>query len=75
MTVTATEHDRVVGDLVRRAARIGTAIAVVAFLLLATRGRPWALFERGPFTSNFYDAQARALSEGHLHVPPEVAGI
>ena len=44
------------------AARIGTAVAAVVFLLLATGGQPWDLFERGPFTSDFYDVQARALS-------------
>ncbi len=59
----------------RRAARIGTAIAVVAFVLLATGGRPWELFARGPFTSDFYDAQAYALSRGHLDVDPQVASI
>jgi hypothetical protein len=59
----------------RRAARIGTLIAVVAFVLLATGGRPWELFVRGPFTSDFYDAQARALSRGHLDVDPQVASI
>ena len=59
----------------RRAARIGAAIAVVAFVLLATGGRPWELFARGPFTSDFYDAQAYALSRGHLDVDPQVASI
>ena len=45
------------------------------FLLLATGGRPWDLFERGPFTSDFYDVQARALSRGHLDVPRDVVAI
>jgi hypothetical protein len=63
------------GAVARRAAWIGTAIAVVVFLLLATSGRPWTLFERGPFTSSFYDVQARALTRGHLDVPPRAAGI
>ena len=57
------------------AARIGTAVAMVVFLLLATGGRPWDLFERGPFTSDFYDVQARALSRGHLDVPADVVAI
>ena len=52
--------------------RIGTAVAVVVFVLLATNGRPWDVFERGPFTSDFYDVQARAMSRGHLDVPAEV---
>jgi hypothetical protein len=59
----------------RRAARIGTAVALVVFVLLATGGQPWHAFDRGPFTSDFYDAQARALSRGHLDVSPDVAGI
>lgn len=59
----------------RRAARIGATLAAVAFLLSATDGRPWDLFDRGPYTSDFYDVQARAISRGHLDVPPEVAGI
>jgi hypothetical protein len=59
----------------RRMARLGTGIAVLVFVLLATSGRPWHLFDRGPFSSDFYDAQARALSRGHLDVPPAVAGI
>ena len=67
--------DRVRDGDARRAARIGTAIAVVAFVLLATGGRPWELFVRGPFTSDFYDAQAYALSRGHLDVDPQVASI
>jgi len=63
------------GRRARRAAWVGTAVAVAAFWLLATGFAPWQLFARGPFTADFYDAQARALSRGHLHVPAEVAGI
>ena len=63
------------GRAARRGARIGTAIAVGVFLLLATNGRPWHVFDRGPFSSDFYDAQARALSRGHLAVDPAVASI
>lgn len=59
----------------RRAARIGAALAAVAFLLLATDAQPWWAFDRGPFTSDFYDVQARAISRGDLDVPPAVAGI
>jgi hypothetical protein len=59
----------------RRAAWIGVAVAVVVFLLVATGGTPWHLFDRAGYTSDFYDVQARALAHGHLDVPPEVAGI
>ena len=59
----------------RRAARVGAVIAAVGFVLLATGGQPWHLFDRGPFTSDFFDVQARRLSRGHLTVPPAVAGI
>ena len=60
---------------VRRWAWIGTAAAVVWFWLVATGFQPWDLFARGPFTSDFYDVQARALSRGHLDVPVDVVGI
>jgi hypothetical protein len=59
----------------RRAVWIGTALAVAWFWLVATGFHPWDLFERGPFTSDFYDVQARALAHGHLDVPAGVAGI
>ncbi len=68
----ATEDEPGVG---RRAAWIGAALAVAVFWLLATGGRPLALFTQGPFTSDFYDVQARALIHGHLDVPADVAGI
>ena len=45
----------------RRAAWIGVAVAVVVFLLVATGGTPWHLFDRAGYTSDFYDVQARAL--------------
>ena len=63
------------GLAARRAARVAAAIAIVVFVLLATNGRPWDAFQRGPFTSDFYDAQARALSRGHVDVPADVAGV
>jgi len=59
----------------RKWARIGTLGAVLAFWLIATCLQPWLLFEKGPYTTDFYDAQARSLTHGHLDVPPEVAGI
>ena len=59
----------------RRWARLGALVAVVVFWLVATCMQPWNLFARGPFSTNFYDAQARALTHGHLDVPASVAGI
>jgi len=59
----------------RRAAWIGVAVACVVFLLVATGGTPWHVFDRGGYTTDFYDVQARAIAHGHLDVPPEVAGI
>jgi len=44
-------------------------------LLIVTGGRPQALFEHGPYTSDFMDAQAHALVAGHLSVDPGVATI
>ena len=59
----------------RRFARGGVLLAVVVFWLIATCLQPWNLFAEGPFSTDFYDAQARALTHGHLDVPREVAGI
>jgi hypothetical protein len=59
----------------RRWARIGTLVAVVVFWLIATCFQPWQLFDKGPYTTDFYDAQARALLHGQLDVPANVAGI
>lgn len=59
----------------RRAARIGTVVAVLAFWLLATGGTPWHLFDRGGFTTDFYDAQAHSLLDGRLDVPLDVVGL
>lgn len=55
--------------------RVGTAVALVLFLLLATYGRPWHVFDRGPFTSDFYDEQAYSLVHGRLDVDHDIAGI
>lgn len=59
----------------RKWARGGTLVAVIAFWLIATCMQPWLLFDKGPYTTDFYDAQARALLHGHLDVPANVAGI
>ena len=59
----------------RKSARVGTLLAVVIFWLIATCLQPWHLFDKGPYTTDFYDAQARSLVHGHLDVPADVAGI
>jgi hypothetical protein len=59
----------------RKWARIGTLVAVLAFWLIATCLQPWQLFDKGPYTTDFYDAQARSLVHGHFDVPANVAGI
>lgn len=59
----------------RKWARIGTLIAIVVFWLIATCMQPWLLFDRGPYTTDFYDTQARSLTHGHFDIPAEVAGI
>jgi hypothetical protein len=59
----------------RKWARIGTLVAVVVFWLIATCLQPWQLFDKGPYTTDFYDVQARSLVQGHLDVPANVAGI
>ncbi|MGH9120195.1 MAG: hypothetical protein ACRD0A_20705, partial [Acidimicrobiales bacterium] len=63
------------GTAFRRAAWLGTALAVAWFWLVATGFQPGELFDRGPFTADFYEVQARALSRGRLAVPAEVVGI
>lgn len=59
----------------RKWARIGVLVAVFVFWLVATCLQPWHLFDKGPYTTDFYDAQARSLVHGHLDVPANVAGI
>ncbi|MCE2808042.1 MAG: hypothetical protein LW869_06335 [Actinobacteria bacterium] len=54
---------------------IGTLIAVVVFVLLATWGQPWNIFQKGPYSSDFYDAQAQSIVRGHLDIPGKIAGI
>jgi hypothetical protein len=55
-------------------ARRITLAATVVFLLVVTRWRPWDLFDRGGFSTNFYDEQAHAFLRGRLDVPARVAG-
>ena len=57
-----------------RLARRLTAAATVLFLLILCAWKPWDLFARGGFSSDFYDAQARAFVHGRLDVAASVAG-
>ena len=59
----------------RKWARLGMLVAVVVFWLIATCLQPWNLFDKGPYTTDFYDAQARSIVHGRLDVPANVAGI
>lgn len=58
-----------------RTARWVTGAFLLVLLLLVTEGRPWELFVRGPYTADFYDAQASAFWRLRLDVPWEVAVI
>jgi len=59
----------------RKCARIGALVGVLFFLLLATWGQPWHMFDKGPYTTDFYDAQARSMVHGHMDIPADVARI
>jgi MFS family permease len=59
----------------RRLMRQVILVASVVMLLLVTDGQPWRLFASGDFSSDFYDAQAEALTHGRLAVDPAVAAI
>lgn len=49
-------------------------VATVAFALVVCRWRPWDLFDRAGFSSDFYDEQARSFLRLRMSVRPEVAG-
>ena len=51
-----------------------TLAATLIFLLVVCRGRPWDLFARGGFSTDFYDAQAHAFLRGRLDVPASIPG-
>jgi hypothetical protein len=51
-----------------------TIAATVVFTLLVCRWRPWDLFTRGGFSTDFYDEQARSFLRIRLWVRPQVAG-
>jgi len=53
----------------------GTLVAVVVFWLIATCLQPWHLFDKGLYSTDFYDSQARSLVHGHFDIPANVAGI
>jgi hypothetical protein len=60
---------------VRAAARVGIVIALAVFGVLVSEASLPGLLRHGPFTSDFFDAQAHAIVDGHLDVDPDVAGI
>lgn len=51
-----------------------TVFAVALFWLVSTSFRPWDLFARAGFSSDFYDEQARVFLRGRLAVDPAVPG-
>ena len=51
-----------------------TLTATLLFTIVATRGRPWELFARGGFSTDFYDAQAHAFLHGRIDVAASIAG-
>lgn len=60
---------------IHKAIGYGTLVALVVFAALVSGGRPSGLLEHGPYTSDFYDAQARSLLDGRLDVDRSLAGI
>jgi hypothetical protein len=71
---TAAPSERGAAADIGRLARIVTLAATALFFLIVCRWRPWDLFDRGGFSADFYDEQARAFVHGHLDVRPEVPG-
>ena len=59
----------------RRPAQIVTVVGTTLFALILCEWRPWQLFARAGFSSNFYDVQAQAFLRGRLAVPADVADI
>lgn len=59
---------------IRRWSRAVTAASTALYTLLLTSGRPWNLFADAGFSSDFYDAQARAMWRLRFDVPASVAG-
>jgi hypothetical protein len=50
-------------------------VALLVFGVLVSEGTPAGLLRRGPFTSDFFDAQVHSILDGRLDVEPDVAGI
>ncbi len=50
-------------------------VSLLVFLLIVTNWRPWDIFSRGGYSSDFYDAQAHAFWHGHLYVDPKIATV
>lgn len=49
-------------------------VTVVVFWMVMTSWRPWDLFARGGFSTDFYDEQARVFLRGGLAVDPSIPG-
>jgi hypothetical protein len=62
-------------DNERYTAQIVTGVMTALFICVVNSWRPFRMFEKGGFSSNFYDAQAAAFLRGQLHVPADIAGI
>jgi hypothetical protein len=82
--VAPVEDDRESSDVIdggrlskaeRKCARIGALVGVLFFVMLATWGQPWRMFDTGPFSSDFYDVQARSMVHGKMDVPADVTQI
>ncbi|MTA18423.1 MAG: hypothetical protein F2561_03850 [Actinobacteria bacterium] len=82
--VAPVEDDRESSDVIdggrlskaeRKCARIGALVGVLFFVMLATWGQPWRMFDKGPFSSDFYDVQARSMVHGHMDIPADVARV
>jgi hypothetical protein len=77
VTTAFLEHEHSIAGPERRAIRqtwVVTFIAVAVYWLISTEGRPWDLFARAGFSSDFYDEQARVFLRGGIAVNPAVAG-
>lgn len=60
---------------IRSATRVGALVALLVFAAVVSEGSPAGLVRRGPFTSDFFDAQAHSLLDGRLDVDPDIAGV
>ena len=77
MTAALVEREQDIAASVRRARRqtwAVTFVAVASFWMISTAGRPWDLFARAGFSSDFHDEQARVFLRGRIAVDPAVPG-